>query len=508
MNFRAILLLAIFAAAGYETNAKAQIIEAPRRLPPPAPRQTPPIESFSKRIPDPPAVLSPVTREKRQQSYARLLEAQRYIWAIKNRRLRTASGGTNLNVKPAYEALFRAVEFNPALAEAYTAAAELVFATQNDLQEVERLAKLAVRFDAGNIGAHQLLSQIYTLRSGLNEGNLNRDYAEKAIAEWQAITKYDPRNAEAWAFLSEFYERSGETEKAIEALRRWNGAGASGDGSFYRYMTGGGELSPEGATIRLGRALLRANRASEAIAVLSRAVADEPENEDAISALQTAVESSGERDAATAIEALRQAVNANPGKGALVEILADAQLRAGKNAEAAKTLKDAADRLIATDKTSAANLLVKLGGVYSDATRFSEAIAVYEQSLKLMNVGSLPLENKTEKLFAARVVPLVVDVYKRANRVNDARAAIGRLRTLLGNDNPAADIQLVEFLRNNGDAEAALKAAQEARIRFPEDSSLLRLEASVLSDSGRVDEAVKLLRSKIVNKTRQISVPQ
>jgi tetratricopeptide (TPR) repeat protein len=385
MNFRALFLAALCFLI-VSSFGEFSTISAQNPLPAPTPRSTPPDEaSFTRRVPNPPAVLPVLTREQRQISYAKLLEAQRYMWRIKNRRSsRNALGQT---AKPAFDALHRAIEVNPGFAEAYTAMSELAFMATNDLAEAERLAKFAIRFNPDNLGAYQILSQIYTLRSGLREDNLNREEADKAVAVWRGIVRLDPRNAEAWAFLSEFYERSNENEKAIEALTNWSGAATPADGgTLYRYLTGG-DVSPEAATVRLGRAFLRAGRASEAVAILSRAVTDEPDNEDAVLALQDAIQTATDNDAGAAVEALKQAVFAAPGSASLVEMLANAQIRAGKIENAAKTIK-------------------------------------------------------------------------------------------------------------------------EARAKFPESDSLLRLEANVLTQLGRVDEAVSLLRSKIVNKTRQISVPQ
>lgn len=388
MNFRALFLAALcFLIVSF--FGEFSTISAQNQPPAPTPRSTPPDEaSFTRRVPNPPAVLPVLTREQRHLSYAKLLEAQRYIWRIeqiKNRRMNR--NVLNPTAKLAFEALHRAIEINPGFAEAYTAMSELAFMATNDLAEAERLAKFAIRFNPDNLGAYQILSQIYTLRSGLRDDNLNREEADKAVAMWRGIVRLDPRNAEAWAFLSEFYERSNENEKAIEALTNWSGAATPADGgTLYRYLTGG-DVSPEAATVRLGRAFLRAGRASEAVAILSRAVTDEPDNEDAVLALQDAIQSATDNDTGAAVEALKQAVFAAPGSASLVEMLANAQIRAGKIEDAAKTIK-------------------------------------------------------------------------------------------------------------------------EARAKFPESDSLLRLEANVLTQLGRVDEAVSLLRSKIVNKTRQISVPQ
>jgi tetratricopeptide (TPR) repeat protein len=384
MNFRAIFsaglcfLLVSFFSAVAAVSAQDE---------PPAPvfRSTPEVAAFTRRVPNPPQVLPVLTREQRQLSYAKLLEAQRYMWRIKYRR----SGRTALpqTAKPAFEALHRAIEINPGFAEAYTTMAELAFLATNDLAEAERLAKFAIRFNKNNLGAHQILSQIYSLRSGLREDNLNREEADKAVAEWREIVRLDPRNAEAWAFLSEFYERFEDNEKAIEALTKWGGAATPSDGgNLYRYLTGG-DVSPESATVRLGRAFLRGRRANEAVTILSRAVSDEPDNEEATLALQDAIQAATDNDPDATIEAIKPAVYAAPNNAALAEILANAQIRAGKIEDAAKTIKD-------------------------------------------------------------------------------------------------------------------------ARAKFPESDSLLRLEAGILTQQGKVDEAVTLLRSKIVNKTKQISVPQ
>lgn len=509
MNFRTVFLTAncflIISLFGAFSQISAQ-----NDLPPAPPRSAVPVgQVFTRRVPEPPAVLPAPTRERRQQSYAKLLEAQRYLWAIKNRRSTRAA--VNQTAKPAFEALYRAVEINPGFAEAYALMAELAFMTGVEGAEIERLAKIALRFDADHAVAHQILSQIYTLRSGLSEGNLKPEFADKAVAEWRAIVRLDPRNAEAWAFLSEFYERRGETEKAVEALKNWSGAAAlplPDGGGFYRYVTGGGDAAPEAALVRLGRAYLRAGRAGEAIRVLSGAVADEPRNEDAVLALQDAVEAADEKDAAVAVEALKQAVYAAPGNAALVDILAGAQIRSGKTEDAARTIKEASAKLAGADKTQAAGLLVRLGGIYGDAGRREDALAAYEAALKLMDIENAPLANDNQKQFAARVVPLLVGIYGQENRRDEARAALARLRTLIGRDSAEADVQLATFLRASGETAAALQTVREARARFPEDASLLRLEAGILTDAGKIEEAVSLLRSKIVNKTKQVSFPK
>ena len=125
-------------------------------------------------------------------------------------------------------------------------------------------------------------------------GGFDRQIADKAILNWKKVADLDPRNAEAWAFLSAFYERIGEKEKRIEALRAWLSSASPLESQFYSIVMGSSEsLAPSSASLKLGAALLSAGRNTEAIAVISPIVADDRH--------------------ATAAELLKEAVNSADG---------------------------------------------------------------------------------------------------------------------------------------------------------------------------------------------------
>lgn len=437
-----------------------------------------------------------ISRGRRALAYAKLLEGQRHLWKMK--RLRSQAGLAN-GARLAKDALQKAVELDPTLAEGYAALAELTAQMPpNDLDGAILLANIAVKINRDNFGGHRLLARLYTIKSNLNRGDLDAGYAKKAIVEWTEIARLDPRSAEAFAFLSEFYEKTNKTAERIDALRRWISAAAPLEPGFYRTVFGGQEeLSPENASIKLGGALLDAGETSEAVEILSRAVADNPENTRAIELLREAIENADALSSAKAVQALTQAVFANPENVSLVALLAQTEARGGHTDEAAKILRAASAKLAEKDKNAAANLQIVLGDVYANADRFADAIAVYENSLKARGIDGATVMQDDGRDFAVRVFEKMIQTFKRADRINDAKAVIERARALFGKTDSFSDKQLILLYRETGKTADALRTVRQLRGRNGEDFGLLRTEALILTDAGQVDEAVALVKPLI-----------
>ncbi|CAN5275215.1 hypothetical protein BH20ACI1_BH20ACI1_23430 [soil metagenome] len=403
-----------------------------------------------------------VSRERREQAYAKLLEGQRYIWNLRKPQRSQAAFTAALLL--AGQSLQKAVELDPNLAEGYTALADIVSKTPpNDIEEPINLAKIAIKIDPNNFGGHQLLARFYTIKSGLNQGSLNSEFTQKAIAEWKEIARLDYRNAEAFAFLSEFYGKTNKSNERIEALKKWLVAATPLDARFYRNIIGKqADLSPEYALLELGEALIQTGEAREAVGILSRAVADNPDNSQAVELLRDAIEISDNNSIGTAAEALEQAVFADPDNASLVILLAQVQNRTGKVDAATKTLRDATIKFSDRNDASAAVLQIALADIYVTANRYNEAIAAYQNALAARGIGKEELVTDDEREFALAVYGRMINAYKKANRPQEALETIRRLRT-----------------------------------KNSLDTDLLRLEAVTLTENGKVDEAVALLNNRV-----------
>jgi predicted Zn-dependent protease len=463
--------------------------EPPRPTPKPIAAPTPKLSGvLTKNL----EIATEVSRERREQALAKLMEGQRYIWGTG--RLKSQSG-VPASMKLAKQAFQKAVELDPNLAEGYTALAEI--ASQTDLEESILLANLATKLNKDNFGGHRMLGRLYTIKSGMSEEKLDLIFTEKAMNSWKEVARIDPRNAEAWAFLSRFYAKLEKPVEEIEALKKWLASAQPVDGNFYRRYTNEQDLTPEGARVKLGGAFLNAGKDREAVEELSRAIADNPQDPEAFELLTRAIVNADAETANRSIESLQQAIFANPENLALVDLLAKIQAKAGKLDEAAKGLKLAIAKLSESNKESSAELSVSLSEIYLDAGKTNEAVAALEDALKLREITTSPVVTDDSRNFALRVFEKIIQIQKNSDRYVEAKATIERSRAVFGKDDLFADKQLISLLQESGKRPEALITVRGLRKRFPSDYSLMRTEAIVLTQLGKVDEGVAILMALI-----------
>jgi tetratricopeptide (TPR) repeat protein len=438
-----------------------------------------------------------VSREKREEALIKLMDGQRLVWEMS--RLRSQPMIT-ANAKLAKQSFQKAVELDPKLSEGYTALAELTLTTPpSDIEEAILLATIATKINPDNFGSQRILARVYTIKSRLNNGRLDSTNANKAIQAWKEVARIDSRNAEAWAFLSEFYNQTNQDSERISALQNWLGASQPIDNQtgFFKNVTGNQSLSPESATVKLGEAYLKMGKDTEAVEVLSRAIADNPEDLQAISLLGRAITNVDKATSTKTIEALQQAVFANPENFELVQLLARLQAQTGKTDESVKLLKSLIANTSADDKFIAGNLTVDLAEILLESGRDKEAISAYQEALKLREVGEKNLVTDEDRTFATSVFTKIIQIYKFSDQFAEAKAVIEKSRPIFGKNDLFADKQLIALLRENGKKAEALLKVRSLRKIYPTENSLLRTEATIMTELGKVDLAVGLIKPLI-----------
>jgi predicted Zn-dependent protease len=477
-------------AAGASGLANAQsVITPPKPAPTPVQVNTTTAAGAQTNPPDINGTKILTDREKRAGAYSKLMAGQRFLTTITRANMDT-------NLRRAKQAFQEAATLDPTLAEAHTALAWAAFYyPPYDFDEAQREAALAVGISRNNFGAHRILSRTLIIKSGLREGSLNAAIVGKAVEELREIVRLNPNDAEGWALLGEFYFATDRTNEAIEAWTKWSAAPGSLETRFYQAVTNGRELSPDSAAARLSQALLRAGRYKEATAAIRRALYLEPDNKEYLDILSQSLSAGGGSDAA-AIAELQRMADANPSNFTAVRALARAQVRAGRIDDAAATLRASLQRKGLSEEMRV-QLRVELATLFSDAQRYGDAVTVYEELLKERGIGDKPLATDDEREAATEIFQRIINLQKSAGRSSDAVATIGRMRSVLGKDDPTADLIYIEMLRDEGKRREALQAAQAARKNFPTQTEFISLEAQTLGDLGRVDEAVTLLNSQL-----------
>ncbi|MEJ7709135.1 MAG: tetratricopeptide repeat protein [Pyrinomonadaceae bacterium] len=207
----------------------------------------------------------------------------------------------------------------------------------------------------------------------------------------------------------------------------------------------------------------------------------------------------GGSDDTSILTDLQRIATASPENAMAQLMLSSVQARLGQTDDAVATLRQAITRG-AGGQRAAADLRKGLGQTLTDATRYAEAVSVYDDLLKdLAGEGAAPLTSVETKEEAADILTSIIKLQIQSGRVSDALSTIERTRQLLGSEDPTADVQYVELLREQSKRPEALKVAREALIKYPEQRLLLWYQAATLTDLGRVDEGVALLRERLKN---------
>ena len=433
-----------------------------------------------------------VSKASSTLAYAKLLEGQRHAWAAK--RTRSAARST-ASIRSARIALVAAVDADPRLSEAYTTLAELEILRrvgETETSNAIRLATIALKYDGNNFGARRVLARLLSLRANLARGQLDQKNAELAAAEWRKVAELDPRNTEAWAFLSVLYEKLDDPENKIAALRKWVSSSGALESQYYQFIVGVNEdLAPERASIRLARDLLALGRVSEALEVIAPVVSDQPGNTVAVNILSDIAEQTEESKFEQAAEPLAQAIATDPDNVELANTLARLYRRRGLQERAESVFTRALQQIGANEPLGKARLLVGRGDILASSGRYENAILSYTEALEVFGSSTDTREIEVARE-AARKMIITARVLGDAARIE---AAFERASRRFGPSESAILLERSAYLRDMGkrtEALALIKGASNAGNRTFE---LFRAEVNLLVESGKVAEAVALIRS-------------
>lgn len=482
-----ILILSCFSGYAGQAQSPAQSISSE-----PSPQETfPPAGSFTKADP-----------ALKRQAYLKYLEAHELLEERK--------------IEDAIKAFRDVIRLDPEAAEPHAALGEVFLFYVNRLEDAEREGRLAVRLDADSLNGHRLLARLYIFLIRV-ERKPQEEQFDRAIREYEQVARLAPGNAEAWAFLADLYEARRDTAKRIYALERWAAAPVSSD-VFYSRLTNR-ELSTDRAYYQLAQLYLANGNQTRAIEASRRAYELEPEiNEYATGLIRTlryapaiadelSVYEQLSRSADTpalqvgygaaliragryqeAIRRLQASAARDQSNTSVLSLLSIAQRRAGERSAALATLRQA---IAQADETDRLRLQIELAETHEELEQVKDALADYE----IVFDGLLRADKSSPgNPLLGDVLTRIVRLCSRTGNLEQLAAIQKRASRELGENDPVLASVEIEILRQAGNKQEALTQTQSAIRRFPEERSFRFTSALLLSETGRYEDSVELLK--------------
>ncbi|NOT61597.1 MAG: tetratricopeptide repeat protein [Acidobacteria bacterium] len=455
------------------------------------------------------------TQSTREQAYLRFLEA---------RRLRSdAQRQQNQKLFDQAIAAYRdTIWLDPKSAEPRVDLGELYFFFRNDVASAEREALEALRLDPQCVGAHRLLARLSMALMKFSGTNKEEKEAaaqfNRALTAYEAVTRLDAGDAEAWALLSDLYQAKNDTPRYTHALERWASLPIPIDQAFYGWFTNQ-ELTPDRAFAQLSQVYLAQGKKREAFDAARRAYEFNPENtqyagnligilseaQTVEQALKTYAQLSKSAPSAAleigygatltraaryaeAIERLRPLANSDPINPNVVSLLTTAQRRANQRAAAAETLKQALPKVEAAQR---AGLVFEYAETLEELGRNEEALTQYEQLYdSLAQSGRV---NERQLSLFGRVVSELARLHRRLGNNAKLQSLFTRTRKVTDEQTYFVERAQLEGLREEGKRREALDLVRATMRRAPQDKNLKLTEITLLAEEKRFRECEDLL---------------
>lgn len=407
------------------------------------------------------------------------------------------------NAKAAADQLLESARLDPTNAEVYTALADLAQLTAPyDYDDTERLARFALAIDPDNAGSNRTLSRILVVRSEIASTLFNDQVAKEAIVYLKKITELDPRNAEAWAFLSEIYGRLAMPEERLKALEGWVASATPIDDRFFISVIGqGADLAPESASLTLAEAYLDKGMVREALERLNAVINADPDDSEAIALLQEALEIADSASAKNAIVILEQALFVNPENVTLAVALSRVLYRNGRIAEGSKVL----DRLIEKSESGSERelqLRIFKADLLAEVAEYDRAVSILLELLGKDPGGISKDYENFASMVRMEVFRKLLGVEKAAGRFDRALQHISIYRWVFPATDSFPEEERVRILMERGSLRDASRELSTVRKRFA-GRDFSSLETAILSRQGKVEEAIAAFNASEASKTAQ-----
>jgi len=371
------------------------------------------------------------------------------------------------------------------------------------LRDALNQAEDMLKQNPDNLDARRMLGRIYTRSVGdPQSGKIDEGKLKLAIEQYQKVTEKDPKDAESWVMLGRLYMFS---TNSLEAEKAFNAALAA-------------EPDNEDAITQLAVLYAELGDSKRAIEKLKVATSKNP-NERMLTLLAEQYEQL--RDFKSAAEILKKALEMAPDNGKIVRGLAQ-DLAADRQFDEALKIWEQ----IAAEEPKDPQAPLSISEIYRLKRDFPKAHAALGKAKALDNesldvryqeVQLAKDEGKTDEAIAALKSMLDDTARKTYSEIDGRRRAAyleeyGILSRSIEKYAQALDafkqmaalgpeaakesaVQTIETYVQSKDLDAAMREADAAVKKYPDERAVRAEHATVLAERGKIDDAVAEIRS-------------
>jgi tetratricopeptide (TPR) repeat protein len=416
----------------------------------------------------------------------------------------SAEGNKNDYINKSIQHYREALRLDPSANIIFEELTDLYIQT-NRLADAVTQAEEMLKQNSENLEARRMLGRIYTRMIPENQpGRIDERNVRRAIEQFEIVTQKEPKDADSWVMLGRLYQVS---NKSPEAEKAFNSALAADSGNE-EALAGLAKLYTD---------LGDSRRAAEKL----KEIADKSPNERTLAALAQQYEDLQQyKEAADILKKLRDMAPNNP---KIAAALARDLMFSDQLDEALHIFQQLAQ---GDPKDWQAQLYIaQIYGAKHDTANarvaLNKAKALNGENLEIryQEVKLLETENKNDEALAAlksiledtrrrsyseaeaRVRSRFLDEYgilsRSTEKWDQAVEAFQQLSALGGDYTIRGTIQVIDTYRQKKDYATALREAQAAIKKYPDDRALKAEQATILAESGKIEEGAQILRSML-----------
>ncbi|HTW65914.1 MAG TPA: tetratricopeptide repeat protein [Bryobacteraceae bacterium] len=376
------------------------------------------------------------------------------------------------------------------------------------LREAVSDAEDALKQNPNDLNSRRLLARIYTHLIGDSQTNqIDTDMVKKAIEQYQKITETDPKDVDSWIMLGRLQKA---LQNSTEALAAYKKALA---------------IDPDNEDAMTGLATVYADLGdNRAAAEMLQKVADKDPNPRSLTSLAGVYEQL--KDYSLAAEMLRRAVEQQPGNSDLKHALAEDLLLSNQLDDALKLYQEAV-----TEDPRDEHSELRISQIYRQKHDFAKAreaadkakeIAPDDLEVQYNDVNLLEAEGKipeaiktlkgildatakksytaSEKSSRSFLLQSQAELQRTIEQYNPAIDTFRQLADLDPDSGSRIEAEIIETYREAKDYPKAIAEGDAASKKYPNDRFVITARAAVLSDLGKTDQAVAETRKLLGGK--------